>query len=86
MREHSLLLRDILEAAESIHDFTQGMSCEAFVDDDRTLISGAVQICRDGGSNKIFTGTDPFAVPGYSLAEYCGPAGQSNPRVYRCGL
>ena len=37
MREYSLLLHDILQAAEAIHDFTTGMSFETFVDDDRTL-------------------------------------------------
>ena len=36
MRESQLLLSDILQAAEDIRNFTQGMSRQAFVADEKT--------------------------------------------------
>ena len=36
MRENRLLLRDILQAAEDIRDFTKGLSREEFVRDEKT--------------------------------------------------
>ena len=53
MREHSLLLHDILEAAESIRDFTQGMSCEAFVDDDKTISAVLYKFAIMGEATKL---------------------------------
>ena len=53
MREHSLLLKDILEAAEAIRDFTQGMSCETFVDDDRTLSAVLYKFAVMGEATKL---------------------------------
>ena len=53
MREYSLLLHDILQAAEDIHDFTTGMSFEAFVDDDRTLSAVLYKFAVMGEATKL---------------------------------
>lgn len=53
MREHSLLLRDILHAAEAISDFTRGMSYEAFVDDDRTISAVLYKFAVMGEATKL---------------------------------
>lgn len=37
MRDHSLYLRDIFHAIESIEAFTAGMDYDAFVADDKTM-------------------------------------------------
>jgi uncharacterized protein with HEPN domain len=51
MREY--LLHDILQAAEAIRDFTQGMSCEMFVDDDRTLSAVLYKFAVMGEATKL---------------------------------
>ncbi|MDO9035127.1 MAG: DUF86 domain-containing protein [Methanoregula sp.] len=53
MREYSLLLHDILQAAEAISDFTTGMSYEAFVDDDRTLSAVLYKFAVMGEATKL---------------------------------
>ena len=53
MREYSLLLHDILQAAEAISDFTTGMSFEAFVDDDRTLSAVLYKFAVMGEATKL---------------------------------
>jgi uncharacterized protein with HEPN domain len=53
MREYLLLLQDILQAAEAIRDFTQGMSCEAFVDDDRTFSAVLYKFAVMGEATKL---------------------------------
>lgn len=53
MREYLLLLHDILQAAEAIRDFTQGMSCEAFVDDDRTFSAVLYKFAVMGEATKL---------------------------------
>jgi uncharacterized protein with HEPN domain len=53
MREYLLLLHDILQAAEAIRDFTQEMSCEAFVDDDRTLSAVLYKFAVMGEATKL---------------------------------
>ena len=53
MREYSLLLHDVLQAAEAIRDFTQGMSYEAFVDDDRTLSAVLYKFAVMGEATKL---------------------------------
>lgn len=40
MRESQLLLRDILQAAKDIRDFSTGISREAFVTDEKTRREG----------------------------------------------
>ena len=59
MREYSLLLHDILQAAEAIHDFTTGMSFEAFVDDDRTLSAVLYKFAVMGEATKPLPGSSP---------------------------
>jgi len=53
MREYLLLLHDILQAAEAIRDFTQGMSREAFVDDDKTLSAVLYKFAVMGEATKL---------------------------------
>jgi len=53
MREYLLLLHDILQAAEAIRDFTQRMSCEAFVDDDRTFSAVLYKFAVMGEATKL---------------------------------
>jgi len=53
MREYLLLLHDILQAAEAIRDFTQGMSCETFVDDDRTFSAVLYKFAVMGEATKL---------------------------------
>ncbi len=53
MREYSLLLHDILQAAEAIHDFTAGISCEEFVDDDKTLSAVLYKFAVMGEATKL---------------------------------
>ncbi len=37
-RDTYLLLQDMLESAEKIHQYTDGYDYESFVDDDKTII------------------------------------------------
>ncbi len=53
MREHSLLLLDILEAAEAIRNFTREMSCEAFIGDDRTVSAVLYKFAVMGEATKL---------------------------------
>jgi uncharacterized protein with HEPN domain len=53
MREYSLLLHDILQTAESIRDFTTGISCEEFVDNDKTLSAVLYKFAVMGEATKL---------------------------------
>jgi uncharacterized protein with HEPN domain len=53
MREPRLLLSDILQAAEDIHTFTQGMSREVFVADEKTRSAVLYKFAVMGEATKL---------------------------------
>jgi len=53
MREYRLLLSDILQAAEDIHNFTQGKSREDFVADEKTRSAVLYKFAIMGEATKL---------------------------------
>lgn len=53
MREYRLLLSDILKAAEDIHTFTQGISREDFVADEKTRSAVLYKFAVMGEATKL---------------------------------
>ena len=72
MREYLLLLHDILQAAEAIRDFTQGMSRETFVDDDKTLSAVLYKFAVMGEATKLLPEQIRVQYPGIPWRSIAG--------------